>query len=253
MLQIGQHGLTRRKVDRQFGPVLGIEIGKTAIEQGFRCRDQLDHRRHTLIERLLYGGQQARQLHREQKLCEKPLHRTGKAAACSGQRLTIQRLALKRIDHTGGGKRCFHVPEYDRPALRIGVEVGDLSGCQLVFEHVVFDAGIGQRAGAIDAHALELAGNQFERGYTACPDAFDQARPIRKLCPLTPQPKPCGIGKVADVRGTCSRGIDNPCPRQPVLQLYPCEPLLRGLAGPEPGIACSPLSCCWRRIWRRRA
>ena len=51
MLQVGETQLFGRQVNRQFRPIVGIEIGKPPVEQSFGRGDQLNHRAHAVIER----------------------------------------------------------------------------------------------------------------------------------------------------------------------------------------------------------
>jgi hypothetical protein len=146
IVEIVSNDLAGRKIELDFGAVLDREISEAPVEQGFGGRDQLDDDTVVGGQSLLDRGEQRGQFHRQQQLAEEALLRAFKARACRRQRLTIEGLALEWIGDAGCAQRRLKVAMDDRPGIGIGVEIGDLAWGQRMFEDVILDPGIGQRA-----------------------------------------------------------------------------------------------------------
>jgi hypothetical protein len=114
IVEIIRHDLAGRKVELDLGPILGGEIGKAPVEQGFGGRNKLDDDAVVGGQRILDGGKQRGQFHRQQKLAEEALLRAFEARARRRQRLTIEGLAFERIGDARCAKRRLKVAVDDR-------------------------------------------------------------------------------------------------------------------------------------------
>src|SRR3546814_18310817 len=68
----------------------------------------------------------------------------------------------------------------DGPRVGIGVVDVDLVGRELMLEWVIFDAGETEGAGRIEAHGLEIAGDDFHRGDAAIRHRSEKAVTVGK-------------------------------------------------------------------------
>src|SRR3546814_11448080 len=72
----------------------------------------------------------------------------------------------------------------------------DLVGRELMLEWVIFDAGETEGAGRIEAHGLEIAGDDFHRGDAAIRHRSEKAVTVGKGGARTPEAEPRGeIGR----------------------------------------------------------
>src|SRR3546814_10252113 len=84
-----------------------------------------------------------------------------------GLGLSVQRLGSAIRPGTsdvGGFKRGRQIVVNDLERAGIGVIDAGLLGCQPVFDDLIFDPFVGQRASGIEAERFEVAGEHFHRG-----------------------------------------------------------------------------------------
>ena len=91
MLRSALHIFARRKVQRQFRAIGGVEICEAAREQGFACRDELDDGALVRLESDIDGGQKAWQFHREKESREETLFGAFEPRARSRKGLAVKR------------------------------------------------------------------------------------------------------------------------------------------------------------------
>ena len=98
----------------------------------------------------------------------------------------------------------------DREGAGIGVVDADLLGCEPMFDQLVFDAFIGERAGRIEAERLQIARQHLHRRDAAVLDRLDElgAGGKRKVL-AAPETKPLGIGEVMNRGGAGGRDVDH--------------------------------------------
>ena len=198
--EILDHIFARRQVDFQGLAFFGREVGKSAVEHRLGRRDELDHDGMAAAKCRFDGGQQAWQLHREQKLREKALLGALEDRQCGGLGARVERAATVAINDARRFERLTQVRVDDRPAVGVGIVDRNLVGCQAMFEDFIFDTGERQRPCGIEAERLEVASDQFHRGNAASADVGDEFLAVRKRGFRTPQAKPGCVGQVVDVR-----------------------------------------------------
>jgi hypothetical protein len=103
-----------------------------------------------------------------------------------------------------------------------------------MFQHLVFDAVIGERPGGVEAERPQVAGQDLHRGDAARLDGLDELRARREgeILPA-PEAEPLRIGEVVDRRRPGGRDIDHAGIGQLVLQAQARPALLRGLVSPR--------------------
>src|SRR5258706_2835621 len=89
--------------------------------------------------------------------------------------LTVQRPSL--AGNVGGSHRSVEVVMDDAECASVGVIDTNLLGCELVFDKLVFDALIRQRARNVEAERLEVSGQHFHGRDTALLDHLDEFSP----------------------------------------------------------------------------
>lgn len=106
----------------------------------------------------------------------------------------------------------------DRPTLRIGIINGDLIRGQCMFEWLIFDASIAQRAGGVEPHGLEIPANNLQCRYAALLHCLHEHVARGKGCSGAPESQTYGIGEVLRP-GRARRGhVEDAGTRQGILQ-----------------------------------
>jgi len=226
-LKVLDHRVERAEIEVEIGALFWGEAVETAIEGAFGGRNQLDDNHLVAIQMEIDGSNQRGELHRQQQLVEEALLGAFKPASRGSFRTAVERCAIDFVDHAGQLQRLLKVLMDDRPGVGISVVNGDLFGCQIMFQDVVFDACEAECARLIEAKCLEIARHEFHRSDAPCPDLADEIFPVGKRGARSPQTKPHGIGKVVDLRGSGRRGVENPGIGQIVLQQHAGDALQR--------------------------
>ena len=138
----------------------------------------------------------------------------------------------------GGLERRVEIVVDDAERARIGVVDAPLLRREPVFEQLVFDAFIGERARGVEAERLEIAGQHLHGGDAAGLDRLDElgARRERKIR-AAPQAEPLGVGEIVDGGGSRRRDIEHARVGQRVLEPQARAALLRRLLIAALGLA----------------
>ena len=111
----------------------------------------------------------------------------------------------------------------------IGIVDARLLGRELVFDQLIFDAIIGERAGGVEAERTKVAGQNLHGRNAASLDRLDEFRAGREWEILAaPQAEPLGIGEIVNRGRAGGRDIDDAGVGQRVLEAKPGTSLLRG-------------------------
>ena len=209
MGQIVEDIFARRNVDLDVVPVLGRYFRETSFHQRFAGRDDLDDSG--------VAGLRSRSIERDQRW---RLHRgraddrrsaawrnskaeRAAALACAFS-VPFSPVTFARLH------RRVEIVVNDREGAGIGVVDADLLRRELMFDQLVFDAFIGERAGHIEAERLEVAGQHLHRGDATGLDRVDEFGAVGEGKILAaPEAEPLGIGEVVDGRGAGRRDIDD--------------------------------------------
>lgn len=141
-------------------------------------------------------------------------------------RLPIQRAAV--AGDIGGLHRRVQMVVDDGERPGIGVVDARLLGRELMFDQLVFDAVIGERAGRVEAKRPQIAREHFHRRDAAIVHCLDEFGAIGEGEILAaPQAEPLGIGEIVDGGRTRRRDVDDPGVRKRVLEPQPRTSLLR--------------------------
>src|SRR3546814_17156371 len=100
-----------------------------------------------------------------------------------------------------------------------------------MLEWVIFEAGETEGAGRIEAHGLEIAGDDCHRGDAAIRHRSEKAVTVGKGGARTPEAEPRGVAQIFGLRRTGGRFIDDAGARQRILQADPGKALF-GTLGP---------------------
>src|SRR3546814_16733844 len=90
-----------------------------------------------------------------------------------------------------------------------------------MLEWVIFDAGETEGAGRIEAHGLEIAGDDFHRGDAAIRHRSEKAVTVGKGGARTPEAEPRGVAQIFGLRRTGGRFIDDAGARPRILKADP--------------------------------
>src|SRR3546814_15468630 len=95
-----------------------------------------------------------------------------------------------------------------------------------MLEWVIFDAGETEGAGRIEAHGLEIAGDDFHRGDAAIRHRSAKAVTVGNGGARTPEAEPRGVAQLFGLRSTGGRFIADARSRHPILQADPGKALI---------------------------
>ncbi len=129
----------------------------------------------------------------------------------------VQRAGLAR--DVGGAHRRVEIVVNDREGAGVGVVDADLLGRELVFDKLVFDAFVGERASGIMTKRLEISCQHFHRRDAPVFDRFDEfgARGEGEIL-AAPEAEALGVGEIVDRGGAGRRDVDDAGVRQGVLE-----------------------------------
>ncbi len=228
MGEVVQASLSWRDIHPHIVPLVRGDLRQAALHQRLTCRDDLDDSRMASREIGVDGGDQGGGFHRGQQMAEEPLLGGLESRAGGGLGLAVQRTA-GFASNVGRFQRRGQVPMYDSEGERICIIDPALLQRKRMFQHLVFDAVIGQRARRVEAKRPQIAGQHLHRGNAASFDSLHKFRPRRKRKVLaTPEPEALRIGEVVHRGCAGGRNIDHAGIRQLVLQTQARPALLRG-------------------------
>src|SRR3546814_7018650 len=95
----------------------------------------------------------------------------------------------------------------DGPRVCIGVLDVYRCGSDLMLECVIFEAGETEGAGRIEAHGLEIAGDDFHRGDAAIRHRSEKAVTVGKGGARTPEAEPRGVAQIFGLRRTDRKSV----------------------------------------------
>ena len=227
MGEVVEDVFARRDVDANVVPFLGRDLGEPALHQRLAGRDDLDDGGMAVGQVLLDRTDQRRRLHAGKQVAEETL--LGALEGRAGRRL---RLPVQRAGLAGDVRRLHRGVEMvvdDGEGAGIGVVDAPLLGGELVFDQLVFDAVIGERAGGVETERPQIAGEHLHGGDTAILDRLDELGAGGEGEVLAaPEAEPLGVGEIVDGRRARGRDIDDARVRQGVLQAQARTALLRG-------------------------
>ncbi|ARU03147.1 hypothetical protein LOKVESSMR4R_03924 (plasmid) [Yoonia vestfoldensis] len=223
--QVVHDVLPRREIDLQIVPVRGRDLFKAAFHHRFAGRDHLNHGRVPCCKVRLDGADQRGTFHGGDEMVEEALLVALEGRTRGGFRLGVQRAGLRR--NTRGLKRCLKVVVDDLVGIGVAVVYGDLSGAQLMDQHLVFDPGIGEGPRQIEPKRLQVARDHLHGRNAPGLHRGDELGPRHEgEIAGAPETEARSIGKIADDCGTGRRDIENPCIGRGVLQREASEALL---------------------------
>ena len=228
MREIVEDIFARRDVDLNVAPLLGWNLGEPPLHQRLAGRDDLDDGRMAGFEIALDRGDQRRRLHRRDEMIEEALLGALEGRARGGLGLGVQRAAGAR--DVGGLEGGVEIVVDDAERARIGVVDAALLRREPVFDELVRDAFVGERARGVEPERLEIAGEHLHGGDAAGLDRLDElgARRERKIRPA-PQAEPLRIGEIVDRGGARRRDIEHAGVGKRVLEPQAGAALLRRL------------------------
>jgi len=143
----------------------------------------------------------------------------GRLEGRARRRLGLRVQRAGRAGDVGGLKRGGQIVVDDLERPGIGVVDADLLRGEGVFDQLVLDAFVRERARGVEAERLEVAGEHLHRRDPARLDRLDELGTRREReVRAAPEPEALGIGEIVDGGGSGRRDIEDARVRQGVLQ-----------------------------------